>query len=141
MTSLVDSPISYDMGVFAGQDTVLDFVIYVRGTTQAQVDADQITPNAAIREDLTGWTLAWKMRLGRSHPLAILEKDSSGGGGITVDPDQVAAATKGVAHVSIDRTDLEDHVGGTYFHGLARTNTGDYDVVADGSIRIRRATV
>lgn len=134
MTTVLDSPISYDAGFFIGQDTDLDFIVYADGTTQAQVDAD-----TATKVDLSGATLVWKMALTRHNPTALLSYSTPTE--ITIDPDQ-AGAGKGHVTVHVKRDDtLLLAAAGFFWHGLANTAADAYDVIADGPCRVRRATV
>jgi hypothetical protein len=136
----VDSPITVDAAWFVGEDKLLTFTTYIPGTTLAAIAADQITPNGAIRQDITGWTIEWVLRKSRYATATMLVKN---GASVSI-LSQGVAATKGqftVAVVRADTTTPAVFKAGTYFHGAARINTGAYDVIAEGPAVLRKAAI
>ena len=116
----VTANITTDAEWFVGEDKTLTFTV---------VDANNVTV------DISGWSLEWDLRLTRYNPTVLLTKDTSAG--IVVDPDQVT--NKGKFYVQVDRSDTTGLKAGTYYHAAARTNTGNFDVVSEGSAVLRKA--
>lgn len=114
-------------GVFTGTDTTLHFTIYVPGTTQAQIDA-----NTATKQNITGYTFAWELRLNRYSATRIVQK-SGPGSGITI-----TDAPNGALDVGIVRADWQATDPGSYWHEMARTNSGNYTIETDGSFALLR---
>jgi hypothetical protein len=131
MTTVVDSPITQDAAWFVGEDKVLTFTVYVEGTTQAQIDA-----GTATKQDLTGWTIEWGLRKSRYAPTTVLDKVSPAVAILTQ-----AGATLGQFTVTLARADTQDLKAGTYYHAAARTNTGAYDIIAEGPAVLRKAAL
>jgi hypothetical protein len=102
---------------FVSEDKLLTFT--VRNSAGAVVN-------------ITGWTLEYVLRLAPSHPTKKLTKTT--GTGITI-----TDAVNGVLQVDVDSADTDHLRAGTYWHGLARTNAGAYDIVLDGTAVLRRS--
>jgi hypothetical protein len=112
----VDQPITEDKEVFVGEDKDLRW---------------SIKDDAGGAKDISGWTFLFQLRLRRSSADLILGKAGSIEG----------SPALGIAKVLIASTDLDDVKPGTYFYGLARTNAGAWDVVAEGEFVLRKAAV
>lgn len=137
MTTAVDSPIAYDAAWFTREDKTLTFTVYVPGTALATILADDGT-NPAIRQDITGWSLGWELRLSRYAATALLSKATSGNG-ITISTQ--SGTTKGQFVVAVASADTANMKAGDYYHGAARTNAGSWDVIAEGAARLRKAAI
>jgi len=74
VATAVDSPITSDQALFIGEDKLLTFTTYIPGTTLAQIAADQISFDVAIRQDLTGWTIEWMLRKSRYAATTVLTR-------------------------------------------------------------------
>jgi len=133
MSTLVDTSIGIDSGWFVGEDKLFTLTVYLPGTTQAQVASNPL----ANQQDITGWSLQWDLRLSRYHPTVVLTKATGSGIAILTQ----SGSTLGQLTIDIDRIDTQTKRAGTYYHGLARTNAGLYDVVAEGSAVLRKAAV
>ena len=136
MTTAVDSPITSDQAFFVGEDKLLTFTTYIPGTTLAQIAADQVSLNVAIRQDLTGWTIEWMLRKARYAPSSVLDKTGAAIAILTQ-----SGATKGQFTVAIARADTTALKAGTYYHAAARTNSGAWDVIAEGAAVLRKAAI
>lgn len=111
---------TYDDEWFVGEDKVLRIAV---------------KDEAGAAVNIGGWTFAWEVRLSRYHPTIVLAKAT--GSGIT----QFGPAADGVVDVAVDKADTLALRAGTYYHGLARTNAGSWDVVAEGKAVLRKAAV
>lgn len=112
-------------GVYTGTDTHLNFTIYIPGTTEAQ-----ITAGTATKQNITGYTFAFELRYNRDSAPALTK---TSGAGIAI-----TNAANGALSITIDRADWAAFDGGSYWHQLARTNTGNYTVETDGSFVLQR---
>lgn len=106
--------------VFAGEDKTITFTV---------------RDDAGVAVNVSTWAFAWQLRLTRYNPTAILAKES--GNGIAF----VTNGTDGQVRVTLTENDTRDLKAGTYYHGLARTNPGAFDVNAEGQFVLRKAAV
>lgn len=136
MATAVDSPITSDQAFFIGEDKLLTFTTYIPGTTLAQIAADQISFDVAIRQDLTGWTIEWMLRKSRYAATTVLDKV-----GASISILTQTGATKGQFTVAIARADTTALKAGTYYHAAARINAGAWDVIAEGAAVLRKAAI
>lgn len=92
---------------------------------------------AGLVVPIGGFTFEWTVRLARSHPTKKITKTS--GSGITI-----IDGPNGVLTVQVLRADT---IGppvfraGRYYHGLARTNAGFWDVELDGYADLLKSAV
>lgn len=93
-----------------------------------------IVDEAGSAVNISGWTFAWELRLRRYHPDVKLSKAT--GSGVSI-----FDAPTGKVDVTIAKDDTKNLKAGTYYHGLARTNAGAWDVVAEGRAVLRKAAV
>ena len=97
----------------ASEDRIIEAIIYIPGTTQAEIDAA-----TAIPENITGWSLTWQLRKSRSSPVALSK---------TTDDDiTLSDPTGGTLEIAVFRGDTEGLVPGIWWHMLARTDPGQY---------------
>ena len=107
---------------YVGEDKVFTFTVR---------DVNGVVVN------ITGYTFEWTVRTGRSHPVKRITKTS--GAGIVI-----TDAVNGVLTVTVARADtLGPPIfrAGRYYHGLARTNSGVYDVEIDGYADLLKSAV
>jgi len=119
MAHTVDQPITYDDAWFAGEDKTFTFTIK---------KADESA------QDITGWTLEWELRLSRYAATSLLSKTVGSGITITNGP-------AGILTVALAQADTVSLKAGSYYHGLARTNGGSWDVNLEGQAILRKAAV
>jgi len=117
MTHTVDQDVGADKEVFAGEDKTLVWSIK---------KADESA------QDITGWTFLMEVRLTRyTAGLPVFTKAGT----------ILGAPALGQAQVVVLSTETKDLKAGTYYYGLARTNAGAFDVVAEGKFVLRKAAV
>jgi hypothetical protein len=115
MTHTVTQDLGASRELFVGEDKVLQWTVS---------DSDDVVV------DITGWTFEFEVRLRRYTPgTPVISKSS-------LTPSDGPAGEVQVPLASADTVDLR---AGTYYYGLARTNTGAYDVVAEGQFVLRKA--
>ena len=122
MTHTATVDIGADKEVFAGEDKTITFTV--------RDDADVVV-------NVSSWTFLWELRLTRHNPNVILQKTSSPPSGITFATD----GTDGKVRVALTSSETKNLKAGTYFHGLARTNGGAFDVNGEGEFVLRKAAV
>lgn len=117
------SPIRWEDRWFRGEDKKLRFKV--------TLEDDVTVPS------FTGWQFAWFLREEIKDPDPIINKS---GASISVvsgpDPDNPATTIQ-MVEVSIARTDTDDIKPGQYVHALARTDSGDWAVLAEGEAVLR----
>jgi hypothetical protein len=117
------SPIRWEDRWFRGEDKPIRFKV---------TNADDVTI-----PDFTGWTFGWFLREEIKDPNPIITKTGSS---VTVvsgpDPDDPETNID-LVQVQIDRTDTDDIKPGQYVHALAKTNAGDWKVLAEGEAVLR----
>jgi len=91
-----------------------------------------IKDSAGTVVNITGFTFEYVLRTGRSHPTKKLSKTT--GSGITI-----TDAPNGVLVVAVARADTTGFHAGRYYQGLARTNSGVYDIEIDGYADLLRS--
>ena len=116
----VDADILSTAEWFIGEDKVLTFTVRDAGGTA---------------QDITGWTLGWVLRLTRYHPTVLLTKATGSGIALLTQ----SGGTLGQFTVTLARADTSALKAGTYYHAANRSNTGAYDVVAEGKAVLRKA--
>lgn len=116
MTHTVTQDITADAEVFIGETKNIDFTV--------KDSADAII-------NITGWTFTFEVRLTPYTPTAVLSKTN------LVPTD----APGGKVRVALTGADTAGLRAGTYYYGIARTNVGAYDVVAQGVFVLRKAAV
>lgn len=105
---------------FLGEDKTLTFTV-------------RDAAGAAIT--IAGWTLEYVLRIAPTHPTKKLTKTTSAGIALGVQ----SGATLGQCYVTVASADTDHLRPGTYAHGLARTNSGAYDIVIDGTAYLGRS--
>jgi hypothetical protein len=110
-------PITEADGWFTGEDKALQFTVY---------EEDGVTP-----QDITGYSLVWQLRVARDSPAAVLSKTDGSGIAIVNGP-------AGRCDVDVDRTDTDDLEPGSYYHQLARDDTGAHTVLTYGEAVLQR---
>ncbi len=85
--------------------------------------------------DISGWDIEWVLRKSRYHPTIVLTKATPTG--ITILAQ--SGLTLGQFTVDIHRADTLNLRAGTYYHGAARTNSGVWDMLAEGKAVLRKA--
>lgn len=119
----VTQDITFDHELFVGEDKVLTFTV---------------KDEAGNRVSISGWTLVWTVRKNRYAVGTPIMEMTTAGGGITLATQ--TGGTLGDFSVAIERTDTQNLKAGTYYHAAARTNAGNYDVVSEGALVLRKAT-
>jgi hypothetical protein len=114
--------------VFLDTDRILRYSVY------------QPAPNAAVPQDVTGWSLAWVLRAVGG---AALITKTTGGGGITItgvyDTDPDVNTQRVDVQLQASDTYNDEAVPaiaiapGTYIYALKRTDAGQEDVLAWGT--------
>lgn len=121
-----EQPIDTDDNWFVGEDRTLRLVVYVEGTTLADIATDP----AANREDIDGWDIDWELRKSQHGTASILAKTAA-----------ITDGENGEAEVVIDSADTATLKPGDYFHTWARTDPGEQSVLAFGEAVLRRSAV
>ena len=116
--STVEQDVGREKEVYVGEPKVLRWLI----------EDDQARHS---RWNISGWTFLFQVRLTRYSATVFLEKAGTAFG----------PGADGVAQVSFDDDDTKTLVPGTYYYGLARSNVGNFDVVAEGKFVLRQAAV
>jgi hypothetical protein len=117
------SPIRWEDRWFRGEDKKLRFKVTL---------ADDVTI-----PDFTGWEFEWFLREEIKDPDAILTKADPSIEVVTgPDPDDPDTQIE-MVQVNIDRADTDDIKPGRYVHALARTDTGEWAVLAEGEAVLR----
>lgn len=113
-----DAPIDV---IFAGTDVPLAFTIYESNAADAAV------------QDITGWTLSWRLKVRADDPDArtLVLKTTSSGIALT-------APGAGVCTVTLEDTDTDHLMPGEYYHELKRTDAGFETVLSYGLCAVRR---
>lgn len=120
MTHIVTTDIGTTDEVFAGEDKTITF------TVQDDVH---------VAVNVSSWTFNFQLRLTRYNSTVLLSKTL--GSGIAF----VTNGTDGKVRVTLAQNDTKSLKAGTYYYGLARTNSGSYDVVKEGQFVLRKAAV
>lgn len=122
------SPIRWEDRWFRGEDKRLRFKV--------TLEDDVTVPS------FTGWQFAWYLREEIKDTDPIITKTSQGPNPNDVavvsgpDPDDPETTIQ-MVEVSINRADTDDIKPGQYVHALARTDTGDWAVLAEGEAVLR----
>jgi hypothetical protein len=96
--------------------------------------------DAGAQVNITGWAIKWELRANEDDSVALLVKSTGNGGIVLTNP------TAGVLEVRIAKADT-DPAGsvelppGTYKYGLARTDSGQWNVMAVGQATLSKAAV
>jgi len=102
---------------YVGEDKVLTYT--VKDKTGAIVD-------------VSGWQFEMMLKLKPSNPNILIHKTSSSG-------ISVPAPATGLVNITVSRTDTMGLGAGRYYHGLARVNANNYDIVVDGYADLLRS--
>lgn len=94
-----------------------------------------ITLTVSPVQDIGTWTFLFQVRLAPDHPNTMLEYTT--GSGIVV----LLPSTNGQATVTIPSADWALIKPGNFAYGYARTNTGHWDVQAEGLFVINPSAV
>ena len=121
MTHTVTTDIGTTDEVFAGEDKTITFTVE---------DESHVAVN------ISSWTFSWELRLTRYSPTASLGPKTLGSG-LTF----VTGGTDGKVRLSLTSAETKVLKAGTYYYGLARTNSGSWDVVKEGQLVLRKAAV
>jgi hypothetical protein len=117
------SPIRWEDRWFRGEDKKLRFKV--------TLEDDVTVPN------FVGWQFGWFLREEIKDPDPVITKT---GAAITIvsgpDPDDPDTNIN-LVEVQIDRADTDDIKPGQYVHALARTDSGDWAVLAEGEAVLR----
>jgi hypothetical protein len=116
MTHTVTQDIASTSEMFAGEDKVIEFTV---------------KDSADVVVNITGWVFEFEVRLTPYNANIVLAKT-----GLTP-----SDAPNGKVQVPLASNDTKNLKAGTYHYGLARTNSGAYDVVAEGEFVLRKAAV
>jgi hypothetical protein len=116
MAGTVTANIDTTAEVFCGEDKALTWTVTTDGVSVV---------------DITGWTFLWEMRLTPYHATLVLTEPAN----IT------GAPSAGKVLVQFPSADTKVLKAGKYFYGLARSNAGAWDVIADGYIVFRKSGV
>ncbi|MGK2965508.1 MAG: hypothetical protein ACSLFM_07865 [Tepidiformaceae bacterium] len=115
------SPVTLDDEWFSGTDKTLEFTV---------VDADSVAVN------ITGWALQWVLTLKDSRTVMLTK---TVGSGITI-----TSGAAGILQVAVADTDTNDFATGRtalYDYELRRTDAGNEDVLAYGTVVLRPGKV
>lgn len=127
---MLDDNIDKIDGWMTGEDKSLVYTIYVAGTTRAQIDAGTATP-----QDISGWTLSFKLKARLEDPDASALISKITGAGITL-----TTPASGVATVALTDTDTDTlGEGKTYYHELKRTGDGVEAILSQGQVNLRQS--
>ncbi|MEW6473014.1 MAG: hypothetical protein AB1679_12155 [Actinomycetota bacterium] len=91
-----------------------------------------VTTSTGGTQDVTGWTLVWKLE--RAGSTADVLTKSTGAGLVLTTP------ASGVITVTLNSTDTAAlAAGSTYRHALRRTDAGEATVLSYGTVTLRDA--
>lgn len=111
-----NAPITIEDEFFTGKDKVLQFT--------------DTGP-----EDITGWALKWVLAKNADRTQVLASKTTDSGISITDGPG-------GICQVTVADTDTEGLKGSEnpdYYHELSRTDAGNEDVLAYGTVVLRQS--
>lgn len=107
-------------GYFLGEDKQLVF---------------DVVDSAGAAQTMTGWALEWVLRRTAASTTAVLTKNTSGG---TVAISN-GSGTDDRATVTITDDDTVDLVAGDYEYALRRTDSGNEQILAYGTLTLQKA--
>jgi hypothetical protein len=105
--------------LFTGEDKTLAFTVY--------------EDDGVSLQDITGYTLAWQLRVARDSVADALTKD---GAAITI-----TNGPQGECEVEVARADTLALEPGTYWHELIRTDSGAETVLTYGDAVLMKGRV
>ena len=106
----LNSPVKVSDHVFTGEAKTLRFTI---------------SDAAGAVANITGWTLSWKLEPAQGQAASVTKS-----GTITDGPN-------GIATVALTASDTAALAGGTYFHHLDRTDSGNESVLSAGTFALQ----